>query len=201
MSDAPVEFYFDFNSPYSYIAAHLIDDLVARHGRTVDWKPFLLGAVFEVTGSKPLPQVPMKGEYAKHDFARSARFHGVEYNPPAKHPFSPTAASRAVYWAKAQDPAGAAKMGLALFQAVMRDARDISSPDAVADIAAEVGFDRDAVAAGIQDDAVKAKLKEETDAAIARNIFGAPYIVVDGEGFWGVDRLDMVDKWLETGGW
>jgi 2-hydroxychromene-2-carboxylate isomerase len=201
MSDAPVEFYFDFNSPYSYIAAHLIDDLVARHGRTVDWKPFLLGAVFEVTGSKPLPQVPMKGEYAKHDFARSARFHGVEYNPPAKHPFSPTAASRAVYWSKAQDPAGAVKMGLALFQAVMRDARDISSPDAVADIAAEVGFDRDAVAAGIQDDAVKAKLKEETDAAIARNIFGAPYIVVDGEGFWGVDRLDMVDKWLETGGW
>ena len=201
MSNTPVEFFFDFNSPYSFIAAHLIEDLAAKHGRSVDWKPFLLGAVFEVTGSRPLPQVPMKGEYAARDFARSARFHDVDYNPPAKHPFSPTAASRAVYWAKAQNPADAAKMGLALFQAVMRDARDISSPDAVADIAAEAGFDRDAVAEGIQDAAVKAMLKDGTDDAIARNIFGAPFIVVDGEAFWGVDRLDMVEKWLETGGW
>jgi len=201
MSNTPVEFFFDFNSPYSYIAAHLIEDLAAKHGRSVDWKPFLLGAVFEVTGSRPLPQVPMKSEYAARDFARSARFHDVDYNPPAKHPFSPTAASRAVYWAKAQNPADAAKMGLALFQAVMRDARDISSPDAVADIAAEAGFDRDAVAEGIQDAAVKAMLKDGTDDAIARNIFGAPFIVVDGEAFWGVDRLDMVEKWLETGGW
>jgi len=201
MSNAPVEFFFDFNSPYSYIAAHLIDDLAAKHGRFVDWKPFLLGAVFEVTGSKPLPHVPMKGEYATRDFARSARFHNVDFNPPAKHPFSPTAASRAVYWAKSQDPADASGMGLALFQAVMRDAQDISSPDAVADIAAGAGFDRDAVAAGLQDPAVKAKVKEETADAIARNIFGAPFIVVDGEAFWGVDRLDMVEKWLETGGW
>jgi 2-hydroxychromene-2-carboxylate isomerase len=201
MSNAPVEFWFDFNSPYGYIAAHLIDDLAAKYGRTADWKPFLLGAVFEVTGAKPLPQVPMKGDYAKHDFARSARFHGVEYNPPAKHPFSPTAASRAVYWAKASDPADAAKMAMALYNAVLRDGRDISSPDAVAGIAGEAGFDSDAVAAGIQDPAVKAKLKEETDDAIARNIFGSPFIVVDGEGFWGVDRLDMVEKWLETGGW
>jgi len=71
----------------------------------------------------------------------------------------------------------------------------------VADIAAEAGFDRDAVAEGIQDPAVKAMLKDGTDDAIARNIFGAPFIVVDGEAFWGVDRLDMVEKWLETGGW
>ena len=56
MANSPVEFFFDFNSPYGYIAAHNIDDIAARHGRTVDWKPFLLGAVFKVTGAVPLPR-------------------------------------------------------------------------------------------------------------------------------------------------
>jgi len=201
MANSPVEFFFDFNSPYGYIAAHKIDDIAAKHGRTVDWKPFLLGAVFKVTGAVPLPQVPMKGEYAHHDFARSARFHKVTYNPPADFPFSPTAASRAVYWAKAQDPARARDMGLALYNATLGEGGDISSPDAVAAAAGKAGFDSAAVAAGIQDPAIKEQLKTVTDEAISRNIFGSPFFVVDGEAFWGADRLDMVDKWLETGGW
>jgi 2-hydroxychromene-2-carboxylate isomerase len=167
----------------------------------VDWKPFLLGAVFKVTGAVPLPQVPMKGEYAHHDFARSARFHKVTYNPPADFPFSPTAASRAVYWAKTQDPARARDMGLALYNAALGEGGDISSPDAVAAAAGKAGFDAGAVAEGIQDPAIKEQLKTVTDDAISRSIFGSPFFVVDGEAFWGADRLDMVDKWLETGGW
>jgi 2-hydroxychromene-2-carboxylate isomerase len=201
MSDTPIEFFFDFNSPYGYIAAHKIDGIAAKHGRSVDWKPFLLGAVFKVTGAVPLPHVPMKGDYAKHDFARSARFHEVTYNPPTDFPFSPTAASRAVYWAKSQNPASASKMALALYSAALGGAQDISSPAAVVDIAAKAGFDSDAVAAGIQDPAIKEQLKTVTDDAISRNVFGSPFFMVDGEGFWGADRLDMVDKWLETGGW
>jgi 2-hydroxychromene-2-carboxylate isomerase len=201
MANSPVEFFFDFNSPYGYIAAHKIDDIAAKHGRTVDWKPFLLGAVFKVTGAVPLPQVPMKGEYAHHDFARSARFHKVTYNPPADFPFSPTAASRAVYWAKTQDPARARDMGLALYNAALGEGGDISSPDAVAAAAGKAGFDAGAVAEGIQDPAIKEQLKTVTDDAISRSIFGSPFFVVDGEAFWGADRLDMVDKWLETGGW
>lgn len=199
MSDAPIEFFYDFNSPYGYIAAHKIGDLAAKHGRTVDWKPFLLGAVFKVTGAQPLPHVPMKGDYARHDFARSARFHDVTYNPPADFPFSPVAASRAVYWAKGQGKA--AEMTLALYNAALGDAQDIAAPDAVVAIAAKAGFDADAVAAGIQDPAIKEELKTVTDEAISREIFGSPFMVVDGEAFWGADRLDMVDRWLETGGW
>ena len=201
MSNAPVEFFFDFNSPYGYIAAHKIDELAAKHGRSVDWKPFLLGAVFKVTGAQPLPHVPMKGDYARHDFARSARYHDVAYNPPEDFPFSPVAASRAVYWAKAQDPAKARDMGLALYGAALGNAADIADPAAVARIAGEAGFDADAVAAGMQDPAVKEALKTVTDDAISREIFGSPFFVVDGEMFWGADRMDMVDKWLETGGW
>jgi 2-hydroxychromene-2-carboxylate isomerase len=201
MSKAPVEFYFDFNSPYGYIAAHMIDDIAAKHGRSVDWKPFLLGAVFKVTGAVPLPHVPMKGDYSRHDFARSARFHKVAYNPPEDFPFSPTAASRAVYWAKAQDPARARDMGLALFTAALGEGKNISGPDAVVEIATAAGFDGAALATGLQDPAIKEKLMTETNEAIDRNVFGSPYFIVDGEGFWGCDRLDMVDRWLETGGW
>jgi 2-hydroxychromene-2-carboxylate isomerase len=201
MSKAPVEFYFDFNSPYGYIAAHMIDDIAAKHGRSVDWKPFLLGAVFKVTGAVPLPHVPMKGDYSRHDFARSARFHKVAYNPPEDFPFSPTAASRAVYWAKAQDPARARDMGLALFTAALGEGKNISGPDAVVAIATAAGFDGAALATGLQDPAIKEKLMTETNEAIDRNVFGSPYFIVDGEGFWGCDRLDMVDRWLETGGW
>lgn len=199
MPDATIEFSYDFNSPYGYIAAHKIEALAAKHGRTVDWKPFLLGAVFKVTGAQPLPHVPMKGDYAKHDFARSARFHEVAYNPPADFPFSPVAASRAVYWAKGQGKAG--EMTLALYNAALGNAQDIAAPDAVVAIAAKAGFDGDALAAGLQDPAVKEQLKTATDEAISREIFGSPFMVVDGEAFWGADRLDMVDRWLETGGW
>ncbi len=199
MSNAPVEFFYDFNSPYGYVAAHKIEALAAKHGRTVDWKPFLLGAVFKVTGALPLPHVPMKGDYARHDFARSARFHDVTYNPPADFPFSPVAASRAVYWAKGQGKA--AEMTLALYNAALGDAQDIAGPEAVVEIAAAAGFDGDALAAGLQDSAVKEQLKNVTDDAISREIFGSPFMVVDGEAFWGADRLDMVDRWLETGGW
>jgi len=199
MSDAPVEFFYDFNSPYGYIAAHKIEAIATKHGRTVDWKPFLLGAVFKVTGAQPLPHVPMKGDYARHDFARSARFHDVTYNPPADFPFSPVAASRAVYWAKGDGKA--AEMTLALYNAALGDAQDIAAPDAVVAIAAKAGFDAGALAAGLQDPAVKEELKTVTDEAIAREIFGSPFMVVEGEAFWGADRLDMVDRWLETGGW
>jgi len=199
MSDAPIEFFFDFNSPYGYIAAHKIGEIAAAHDRSVDWKPFLLGAVFKVTGAQPLPLVPMKGEYARHDFARSARFHGVTYNPPESFPFSPTAASRAVYWAKRDGRAG--EMTLALYNAALGAGQDIAAPEAVVSVAAAAGFDGDAVAAGIQDPAIKEELKAVTDDAIAREIFGSPFTIVDGEAFWGADRLDMVERWLETGGW
>lgn len=201
MSDTPIEFYFDFNSPYGYIAAHLLDDLAAKHGRTVDWKPILLGAIFKVTGGKPLPEQPMKGEYHERDFVRSATLHGVEFNFPSSFPFSPVAASRAVYWAKDQAPQNGRKLGLALYQAALRDDRDISSPEVVASVASEAGLDKEAVLAALQDGEVKARLMREVEEAIGKGVFGSPYVIVDGEPFWGVDRLDQVDRWLATGGW
>ena len=91
----PIEFYFDFSSPYGYIAATSISALAARHGRGVEWKPMLLGAVFKVTGSGPLPSLPLKGDYALRDMPRTARFHGVPFKMPEPFPDRNAGARRA----------------------------------------------------------------------------------------------------------
>ena len=70
----PIDFYFDFSSPYGYFASQKIEALAEKHGRTVDWHPMLLGVVFKQTGAAPLTEIPVKGPYSKRDFARSARF-------------------------------------------------------------------------------------------------------------------------------
>src|SRR4051794_23799459 len=101
---APIEFYFDFSSPYGYLASTKIEEIAASHGRHVNWRPFLLGAVFKVSGMKPLVDIPMKGDYTAHDFGRFARYLGVPFVMPANFPFAPVAASRAVYWLGDRDP-------------------------------------------------------------------------------------------------
>ena len=194
-----IDFYFDYSSPYGYFAAMKIDDFAARHGRGVSWKPILLGAVFKVTGAQPLPMLPLKGTYAMRDIARSARFHGVAYKHPAKFPIASQAPARAFYWLNERDPALAKKLALTLYQAYFVGDRDISSPEITADVAATLGLKRDEVLAALNDAAVKDKLKNEVEAAIKLGVFGSPYIVIDGEPFWGMDRFDQIERWLAKG--
>jgi 2-hydroxychromene-2-carboxylate isomerase len=198
---APIDFYFDFSSPYGYLAAEKIDALAAKHERSVNWHPILLGVVFKATGSTPLPDVPLKGSYSQRDFARSAAFHGVALRMPDRFPIPTIAAARAVLWLQALDAAVARQLALALFRAYFVRNVDISTAEAVLDVAAAQGVDRSALAAALSDPAVKERLKAETEAAIARGVFGSPFVIVDGEPFWGVDRLDQVERWLATGGW
>ncbi len=194
-----LDFYFDYSSPYGYIAAMKIDDFAARHGRSVNWKPILLGAVFKVTGAQPLPTLPLKGDYAKRDIARSARFYGIPIRYPSKFPIASQAPARAFYWMNDRDAALARKLAKALYQAYFVDDRDISSPDVTATVAATFGFKRDEVLAALNDPAVKDRLKNEVDAAIKLGVFGSPYIVIDSEPFWGVDRFDQIERWLAKG--
>jgi len=196
----PVLFHFDFSSPYGYLAAQRIDALAARHGRTVDWRPMLLGVAFRQTGMAPLTAVPLKGDYSTRDFARSARFHGVEFRMPSRFPVPSQAPGRLVTWLKATQPAAAIPVAKALYRAYFVDDRDISDADVAADVAAASGVDRAAARAAMDDPKVKDAFRRDVDEALARGVFGSPYIVVDGEPFWGVDRLDQVDRWLATGG-
>ena len=200
MTDAkePITFWFDFSSPYSYLASELIDDLAAKHGRKVKWRPMMLGAAFKASNMPLLITIPLKGEYSKRDFDRSARYLGIPYNFPPKFPIATLAAARGYYWLHGQDCAKAREYAHAVFRAYWVDSRDISELPVVLDIVGQLGIDRDAFAAAIATPEIKDRLKQETDAAIAQGMFGAPYIVVDGETFWGVDRLPQIDKWLAT---
>jgi 2-hydroxychromene-2-carboxylate isomerase len=198
---APVDFYFDFSSPYGYLASQKIEALAAKHGRGVDWHPILLGVVFRQTGTGPLTEIPLKGEYSRRDFARSARFHGLaEFAMPSRFPIPSQAPARVVLWQKARDAAAATRLIKAFFRAYFVDDVDISAPDAAVAVAAKEGVDAAAARAAIDDPAVKEALKREVDAAIARGVFGSPFVFVDGEPFWGLDRFDQVEKWLATGG-
>ena len=197
----PIDFYFDFSSPYGYFASTKIDDLAAKHGRTVTWRPILLGAVFKITGGQPLPTIPLKGSYSAHDLQRSARLFKMSFKMPTKFPIGSTAPARAFYWLNDRDPAAARKLALALFRAYFAEDRDISNPEVTGNVAAKLGVDKVELAQALNEPAVKERLRSEVAAAIERGVFGSPYIVVDGEPFWGSDRLEQVDRWLESGGW
>jgi 2-hydroxychromene-2-carboxylate isomerase len=195
------DFYFDFSSPYGYFASTRIDELAAKHGRTAIWRPILLGAVFKITGQQPLPTIPLKGSYARHDLARTARLFKVPFRLPTRFPIATTAPSRAFYWVSDKDPALAKQLAQALFHAYFAEDRDISSPEVTTHVAAKLGIVKEELGQALNDPAVKERLKREVDAAIERGVFGSPYIVIDGEPFWGSDRLDQVERWLATGGW
>jgi len=197
----PIDFYFDFSSPYGYFAGTKIDDLAAKHGRDVTWRPILLGAVFKITGGQPLPTIPLKGSYSAHDLQRSARLFKMSFKMPTKFPIGSTAPARAFYWLNDRDPAAARKLALALFHAYFAEDRDISNPEVTGNVAAKLGVDKVELAQALNEPAVKERLRSEVAAAIERGVFGSPYIVIDGEPFWGSDRLEQMEKWLETGGW
>ena len=197
---SPIDCYFDFSSPYGYLASEKIEALAARHGRSVDWHPILLGVVFRETGAAPLTDVPLKGQYSKRDFARSAKFHGVErFRLPTtfRSPLKPGAL---VLWLNERDPASPSRRARAA-RAFFGDDVDISKPEHAVAVAVGCGVDGAAARAAIDDPAIKDALRRENERAIAAGVFGSPFSIVDGEPFWGVDRLDQVDRWLATGGW
>jgi 2-hydroxychromene-2-carboxylate isomerase len=197
---APIDFYFDFSSPYGYLASERIDALAAKYGRTTDWHPVLLGAVFKETGVAPLTSIPIKGDYARHDFARSARYRGVPFRMPEKFPISTQTAARIMLWLKGTDPARAVRIAHAFYRAYFVDGIDISEVDQALGVVASHGVDRAAAHAAIGDPEVKEALRREVDRAMARGVFGSPYVIIDDEPFWGFDRLDQIEHWLAKGG-
>lgn len=198
---AQIDFYFDFSSPYGYLMSEKIDALAAQHGRKVRWHPILLGIVFKATGSAPLTlQNPAKAAYSLHDFERSARFMGIPYRHPSKFPLATQNAARAYYWLHGQDCTLARQFAHAAYRALFVDDRDISSPEAVLEIAAKIGVDRNDLAVALQSPEMKEKLKEQCEAALKAGVFGSPHIAIDGEAFFGADRLPQIEHWLETGG-
>ena len=194
-----IEFYFDFTSPYGYLAAQKIEALAAKHGRSVNWRPYLLGAAFKVSGASPPMTMPLKGDYMRRDFERSARFHSVPYRQPSQFPVATVAACRAFYWLQQKNPAQAVALAKALYHAYFRDDLNISDAENVVKVAASVGCEAADVRAALGNQAIKDRTRAAVDAAIAAGAFGSPYIVIDGEPFWGVDRFEQIERWLAQG--
>ncbi len=195
-----IDFYFDFSSPYGYFASTRIDALARRYGRGVNWHPILLGPIFKTTGGAPLPLVPLKGNYSLRDFERSARFHDIPFRRPAQFPLATQLAARATLWVR--ENAGdekAVEFARAVYRAYFVDGADISHAEAIAAVAAALGLDPAAVIDGAASEPIKARLKADVDAAMARGVFGAPFIIVDGEPFWGFDRFDQLEAFLQNG--
>lgn len=196
----PIDFYFDFSSPYSFLASEQIEALAERHGRTVQFRPILLGAVFKVADSAPLTeQYGPKARYSVHDFERSARFAGVAYRHPSKFPIGAVTASRAVLWLQQHRPGQSNPFVHAVFRAFFQQDRDIAEPAVVAEIAQSLGIDGRQLVEATQAPEIKDALRRQVEDAIAMGLFGAPTIVVDGEVFWGNDRLPQIERWLATG--
>lgn len=201
MTKDPIEFYFDFSSPFGYFAAQHIDDLAVRQGREVLWRPFLLGALFKETGGRPITTIPMKAAYSAHDLARTARRYGFPWTMPEVFPFPSIAACRAFYWLDERDPAAAKELAKALFKEAFAAGRPIAALPEVVAVAVGLGHEAEEIEAAAKTPEIKDRLRVIVQSAIDREIFGSPFFLVDGEPFWGHDRLGMLEDWLETGGW
>ena len=195
-----IDFYFDFSSPYGYFASTRIDELAAKYGRDVEWHPFLLGVVFKTTGGSPFPNIPLKGPYVARDFERTARLNGIEFRQPSAFPIPTASAARAVLWVQSQSGDDRAiEFAKALYRAYFVEDRNIGDPEVVKAVGVAHGLDGDALAEGLNSPAVKDQLRAETDLAMAKGVFGSPFVIVDGELFWGFDRFDQIEATLKGG--
>lgn len=197
----PIDFYFDFSSPYGYVAAHRIEDLAQRHIRAVTWRPILLGPAFKVSGNRPLSAQALKGDYMWHDVPRLCNLYGVPFVKPDPFPVTTLAPARGFYWLTDQNPDTAVRYAKAVFQAYYVDGRNIGDASVATAIAGETGIDPSAFATAIEDQAIKARTRAAVETSIKRGVFGSPFFFVDEEPFWGVDRLPLMDEWLARGGW
>jgi 2-hydroxychromene-2-carboxylate isomerase/rhodanese-related sulfurtransferase len=195
-SEKPVlEFFFDYSSPYSYLAAMRIDAMANSYGVSVHWKPFLLGAMFKTTGASALTdQHEWKTSYFSNDFARSAEFAEVEFVLPSKFPQASLAACRTTQWIeKTLGARAAVEFAQKLFSELFTKDADISNLETLANLASAVGANGAELAAAVQDPGVKQLLNDRSAEAHEKKVFGAPMFILDGERFWGFDRFNQLE--------
>ena len=197
---APIQFYFDFSSPYSYIASEWIEALAARHGRAVRWHAMLLGVTFQAAELRSPVHHPIKRDYSYHDFARSARFEGVPYQRPQPFPIPTQNAARVFWWlADTQGMEAAIAWARAGLRAYFVRGVPLNDAPALKQLAAESGLDAAAAERVWNDPAWKERLKRANDEPLAAGVFGAPFFAIDGEPFWGNDRKPQIERWLSQG--
>ena len=187
-----VEFYFDLGSPATYLAYTQLPKICAQTDAQLIYIPILLGGVFKATGNASPATVPAKGRYMFQDLDRYAKRYGVplKFNP--HFPINTLMLMRAVSGIQMRHPERFSAFIECLFKALWVDGRSLDEPATVAAVLIENGFDPHAVLALTADDDVKATLKDNTEKAVQRGVFGAPSMFVGNQLYFGQDRLEFV---------
>ena len=180
-----LEFFFDFISPYAYLASERIEELASRHGYSVDWRPILLSALLNRNQQRGPAEIVDKRRYTVKHLLRLSADHGIPLDIPPAHPFNPLLPLRIL----ALRP----EAGLVhhLFRACWKDGRAIDSAEALKDL-----MDADTLKQAKGSEA-KLRLRQNTDEAMERGVFGVPTVAVGEELFWGFDAFSHLERFLE----
>ncbi|MEP6792284.1 MAG: 2-hydroxychromene-2-carboxylate isomerase [Ramlibacter sp.] len=192
-----VEFFFDVGSPAAYIAWTQLPHLCREAGGSIDYKPMLLGGVFQATGNHSPTTVPAKGKYMMEDLGRYAQRYGVAFNSNPHFPINTLTLMRGAAGVQMRQPERFAAYVDAVYRAIWVDQKNMNDAATVGAVMAAAGFDARALLALAAEQEVKDRLKAVTQDAVERGVFGAPTFFIDGRMYWGQDRLDFVKEALQ----
>ena len=194
-----VDYVFSAGSPWAYFGHWRFHDIAKRHGAKINVKPVDYGKIFPLTGVRPLAQRPVQHQaYRLVELKRYSDYLKIPLN--LKPKFSPVPRDPSAHLIIAADRVGGTDAAMLIAGALMRacwaEDRDASDPATLMALCKENGLDAERLAAEAQTPAVRKQYESYTEEAIALNVFGAPSYIVDGEIFWGQDRLDFVERAL-----
>ena len=196
-----LEFFFDCSSPWTYLAFSRVEALAERAGAVIDWRPVLVGGIFNAVNDTVYEQRanpnPVKARYYVKDLRDWARYCGIEIGQPPVFPVRAVDAMRAAI--VAGDEGKLPAFARATFRTYWGELKDISQPDVLAGICNEVGLDWNTVSRRIKEEDVKKRLRDNTEEVIARGGFGSPTMFVDKtDMYFGNDRLPLVEAALKA---
>ena len=194
-----IDFYFDFGSPTSYLAWTQLPKIAAAAGAQLNYHSVLLGGIFQATGNQSPVMIPLKAVWMFKDLTRFSERYGVVYRQNPYFPINTMQLMRAATGIQLRKPELFDHYVATIYQAMWVNEQNLSDLTVLAEVLAQAGFDPQEIFALTQDQDVKDKLRADTDAAIARGIFGLPVMFVDDEMYFGQDRLDFVEEALRKG--
>lgn len=194
-----VDYYYSLNSPWAYLGSARFEAICAKHGATVT--PFVVdfGTIFAASGGVPLPKrAPQRQAYRMMELARWSKLLGVSLNPEPPHfPFAePSIAAAIIALRETQGTVPAIKLSHRIMRALWAEDANPAAPATFAALAADCGLDGPALLALAEDPKWQGMRAADSEAALAHGVFGAPSFVIEGEIFWGQDRLDFVERKL-----
>ena len=197
MESKVVEFWFDVGSPAAYLAWHRLPKIAQRTGARIDYRPMLLGGVFQATGNQSPVNIPAKGDWLHKDLERFAQRDGTAYRRSPWFPINTLTLMRGAVALQSQGEAQMQRYVDAVYRAIFAEQKNMNDAQVVADVIAAAGFDPEALIALCGKPETKERLKAVTAEAVQRGVFGAPTFFVRGEMHWGQDRLDWVEQALQ----